>query len=129
MVVKTVYVKRLPPKDTLVRLADAISSCSPEEIQKPNPQPDLHYFEMYWYTPAVGGVQKNILRLLFPSYRDAVEEHNKMFNRLFGKTEGWIDEYYVPGFKAIHKECLISKENRKNLELWKSKYDQNMRKY
>ena len=126
IVVKTVYVKRLPPKDAIVHLRDAISSCSPEELKKPNPQPDLHYFELYWYTRTVGGVKKNILRLLYPTYKMAVAECNAMFKRLFGSTQDWIDEYYEPRFEAINKEIKISKENRKNLERWKAKYDQGL---
>lgn len=127
IVVKTVYVKRLPPKNAMVHLQDAISSCSPEEIRKPHPSPDLHYFEMYWYSPAVGGVQKNVLRLLYPTYRMAVEEHDKMFNRLFGNTKDWVDDYYTPQFKEIEKEILISRENRRILEMWKAKYDKGLR--
>ena len=128
IVVKTVYVKRLPPKKTLVRLAPAISSCSPEEIKRPNPSPDLHYFELYWYTQAVGGAQKNILRLLYPTYKMAVEEYEKMYQRLFGNTNDWIDDYYEPQIKAIQKEIKISKENRKVLEEWKAKYEQRCKK-
>lgn len=127
IVVKTVYVKRLPPKNAMVHLQDAISSCSPEEIKKPHPSPDLHYFEMYWYSPAVGGVQKNVLRLLYPTYRMAVEEHDKMFDRLFGNTKDWVDDYYTPQFKEIQKEILISRENRRILEAWKAKYDKGLR--
>lgn len=127
IVSKTVYVNRLPPKDATVHLLEAISSCSPEEIKKPNPTPDLHYFEMYWFSKGVGGVQKNILRLLFPTYRDAVEQREAMFQRLFGATPGWIDDYYTPGFKAIQQEIKISRENRINLEKWKAKYDKSMR--
>lgn len=127
IVVKTVYVKRLPPKNAMVHLQDAISSCSPEEIRKPHPSPDLHYFEMYWYSPAVGGVQKNVLRLLYPTYRMAVEEHDKMFDRLFGNTKDWVDDYYTPQFKEIEKEILISRENRRILEMWKAKYDKGLR--
>lgn len=126
MIVKTEYVKRLPPKNAIVYLLDAISSCSPEEIKKPNPSPDLHYFEMYWYTPAFGGVKKNVLRLLFPSYKDAVEQHNIMYQKLFGNTDGWVDEYYEPQFKAIQKEIKISRENRKILEEWKAKYGERL---
>lgn len=124
LVVKTVYVKRLPPKNATVHLRNAISSCSPEEIKKPNPKPDLHYFEIYWHTPSFGGVQRNILRLLFPTYKDAVEQYEIMHQKLFGKTEDWVDEYYEEGLKGIQKELKISKENRKILEEWKEKYDQ-----
>lgn len=123
IVVKTVYAKRLPPKNTPVHLVPAVSSCSPEEIKKPNPKPDLHYFEMVWYSKAYGGVQKNILRLLYPTYKMAVEEYEAMFQRLFGKTEGWVDDYYEPQLAAMKQEILISKENRKVLEKWKQKYD------
>ena len=123
MVVRTVYVKRLPPKNATIHLVDAISSCSPEEIKRPNPKPDLHYFEMYWYTPAVGGVQKNVLRLLFPTYKDAVQQHEIMYQQLFGNTDGWIDEYYNEGIKSIQKEIKISRENRKILERWSAKYE------
>lgn len=126
IVVKTVYVKRLPPKNATVHLLSACSSCSPEELKRPNPKPDLHYFEICWYTQAVGGAQKNVLRLLFPNYRMAVEEHDAMHERLFGKTQDWIDPYYEPQFKAIQKEILISKENRETLKKWKEKYDQYM---
>lgn len=124
VVVKTVYVKRLPPKNANIHLLSACSSCSPEEIKKPNPKPDLHYFEIYWYTKAVGGVQKNILRLLYPTYQMAVEEHDAMFDRLFGNTDGWIDDYYEPQFKEMQKEIKICKENREILERWKAKYEQ-----
>lgn len=124
IVVKTVYVKRLPPKNAIVHLNSAISSCSPEEIKKPNPRPDLHYFEMYWFTQAVGGVQKNILRLLYPTYKMACEEYENMHQKLFGNTDGWIDEYYDSQFKETQKELLISRENRRILELWKAKYEQ-----
>lgn len=124
IVVRTVYVKRMPPKNAIVHLNTAISSCSPEEIKKPNPKPDLHYFEMYWFSQAVGGVQKNVLRFLYPTYKMACEEYEIMQQRLFGKTEGWIDEYYEPQFKEIQKEIMISKENRKILEEWKAKYEQ-----
>ena len=124
IVVKTVYAKRLPPKNANVHLTPAVSSCSAEEIKKPNPTPDLHYFEMYWYTKAVGGVQKNILRLLYPNYKMAVEEYEMMLLRLFGKTEGWIDGYYEPQFKEMQKEIKICKENREKLERWKAKYEQ-----
>jgi hypothetical protein len=79
---------------------------------------------MYWYTKAVGGAQKNILRLLFPSYKMAVEEYEIMHQRLFGNTDGWIDDYYEPQFKEIQKEIKICKENRETLERWKQKYDQ-----
>lgn len=123
IVVKTVYAKRLPPKNANVHLTPAVSSCSAEEIKKPNPTPDLHYFEMYWYTKAVGGVQKNILRLLYPNYKMAVEEYETMHQRLFGKTEGWVDDYYEPYLTAMKQEILISKENRIALEKWKQKYD------
>ena len=123
MVVKTEYVKRLPPKNTTIHLLDAISSCSPEEIKKPNPKPDLHYFEIYWYTPTFGGLKKNILRMLFPSYKDAVEQHDVMYKKLFGNTDGWVDEYYEPQFKEIQKEIKISRENRQILEKWKAKYE------
>ena len=123
MVVKTVYVKRLPPKNTTVHLLNAISSCSPEEIKKPNPKPDLHYFEMYWYTPSFGGVQKNVLRLLFPTYKDAVEQHDIMYKKMFGNTDGWVDKYYEEGLKNLKKELKISKENRQTLEKWKAKYE------
>ena len=126
IVVRTVYVKKLPPKNTIVHLQNAISSCSPEEIKKPNPQPDLHYFEMYWYTPAVGGVQKNILRLLYPTYKMAVEEHDVMYQKLFGNTDGWVDEYYESQFKEMKKEIKISKENRQVLEKWRAKYEQGL---
>lgn len=124
IVVKTVYAKRLPPKNANVHLTPAVSSCSAEEIKKPNPTPDLHYFEMYWYTKAVGGAQKNILRLLYPSYKMAVEEYEIMHQRLFGKTDDWIDDYYEPQFKEMQKEIKICKENRETLERWKQKYDQ-----
>ena len=123
MVVKTEYVKRLPPKNATVHLLDAVSSCSPEEIKRPNPKPDLHYFEMYWYTAAFGGVKKNVLRLLFPTYKDAVEQHNIMYQQLFGNTKDWIDDFYEPKFRAIEKEIKISRENRKILEKWKAKYE------
>jgi len=126
MVVRTVYVKRLPPKNATVHLLDAISSCSPEEIKRPNPTPDLHYFEIYWYTPMVGGVQKNILRLLFPTYKIAQQQHDIMYQKLFGNTEGWCDSYYKEGLKAVQKELKISRENRKTLEKWKDKYDQGL---
>lgn len=128
IVVKTVYVKRLPPKNAIVHINSAISSCSPEEIKRPNPSPDLHYFELYWYTKVFGGAQKNILRLLYPTYQMAVEEHEKMYQRLFGNTEGWVDAYYDPQFKAIQKEIKISKENRKILEEWKAKYEKGCKK-
>ena len=124
IVVKTVYVKRLPPKNAAVHLVSACSSCSPEEIKKEHPTPDLHYFEIYWYTKAVGGAQKNVLRLLYPTYQMAVEEHDAMFARLFGKTEGWVDDYYEPYLTAMKQEILISKENRVALEKWKQKYEQ-----
>lgn len=124
IVVRTVYVKRLPPKNAIVRLTPAISSCSPEEIKKPNPKPDLHYFEMYWYSPAVGGVQKNILRLLYPTYKMASEEYDIMHNKLFGNTKDWIDDWYEPQFKEMQKEIMISRENRRILEEWKAKYEQ-----
>ena len=124
IVVKTVYAKRLPPKNANVHLTPAVSSCSAEEIKKQNPTPDLHYFEMYWYTKAVGGAQKNILRLLYPSYKMAVEEYEIMHQRLFGKTDDWIDDYYEPQFKEMQKEIKICKENRETLERWKQKYDQ-----
>ena len=124
VVVKTVYVKRLPPKNATVRLLSAISSCSPEEIKKPNPKPDLHYFEMYWYTPSFGGVQKNVLRLLFPTYKIAQEQHDIMFNKLFGNTVDWCDDYYQMRQDELKKELKISKENRKIMEDWKKKYDQ-----
>ena len=127
IVVRTVYVKKLPPKNTVIHLQSAISSCSPEEIKKPNPKPDLHYFEMYWYTPAVGGVQKNILRLLYPTYKMAVEEHDIMYKKLFGNTEGWVDEYYESQSKTTKKEIKISKENRLTLQKWKDKYEQGLR--
>ena len=126
IVVRTVYVKKLPPKNTIVHLQNAISSCSPEEIKKPNPQPDLHYFEMYWYTPAVGGVQKNILRLLYPTYKMAVEEHDVMYQKLYGNTDGWVDEYYESQLKETKKEIKISKENRQVLEKWRTKYEQGL---
>ena len=124
IVVKTVYAKRLPPKNANVHLTPAVSSCSAEEIKKPNPTPDLHYFEMYWYTKAVGGAQKNILRLLYPSYKMAVEEYEMMHQRLFGKTADWIDDYYESQFKEMQKEIKICKENREILERWKAKYEQ-----
>lgn len=124
IVVKTVYAKRLPPKNANVHLIPAVSSCSAEEIKKPNPTPDLHYFEMYWYTKAVGGVQKNILRLLYPNYKMAVEEYEMMHQRLFGNTDDWVDDYYEPQFKEMQKEIKICKENRETLERWKQKYDQ-----
>lgn len=124
IVVRTVYVKRLPPKNAIVHIDSAISSCSPEEIKRPNPKPDLHYFELYWYTKGVGGAQKNILRLLYPTYKMACEEHDIMYKKLFGNTENWIDDYYDPQFKAIQKEIKISKENRKILEGWKEQYEQ-----
>lgn len=127
IVVRTVYVKKLPPKNTVIHLQSAISSCSPEEIKKPNPKPDLHYFEMYWYTQAVGGVQKNVLRLLYPTYKMAVEEHDAMYRRLFGNTEEWVDEYYESQLKAIKNEIKISKENRLTLQKWKEKYEQGLR--
>ena len=123
LVVKTVYVKRLPPKNALVHLSSAISSCSPEEIRKPNPKPDLHYFEMYWYSKAFGGAQKNVLRLLYPSYKMACEEYENMWQRLFGKTEEWVDAYYAPQLSEMQKEIKISKENRLTLEKWKQQYD------
>lgn len=126
VVVKTVYVKRLPPKNANVHLLDAISSCSPEEIKKPNPKPDLHYFEMYWYTPTFGGVKKNVLRLLFPTYKDAQKQHDILFQKLFGNTPGWINEYYEEGLEAMKQELKISAENRKILELWREKYDQGL---
>lgn len=124
IVVKTVYAKRLPPKNVNVHLTPAVSSCSAEEIKKPNPTPDLHYFEMYWYTKAVGGAQKNILRLLYPSYKMAVEEYEIMHQRLFGNTDDWVDDYYEPQFKEMQKEIKICKENREILERWKAKYEQ-----
>lgn len=124
IVVRTVYVKRLPPKNAIVHINSAISSCSPEEIKRPNPKPDLHYFELYWYTKGFGGIQKNILRLLYPTYKMACEEHDIMYKKLFGNTENWIDDYYAPQLKAIQKEIKISKENRKILEEWKEKYEQ-----
>ena len=124
IVVKTVYAKRLPPKNANVHLTPAVSSCSAEEIKKPNPTPDLHYFEMYWYTKAVGGVQKNILRLLYPNYKMAVEEYEMMHQRLFGNTNDWIDDYYESQFKEMQKEIKICKENREILERWKAKYEQ-----
>ena len=124
IVVKTVYAKRLPPKNANVHLTPALSSCSAEEIKKPNPTPDLHYFEMYWYTKAVGGVQKNILRLLYPNYKMAVEEYEMMHQRLFGNTDDWIDDYYESQFKEMQKEIKICKENREILERWKAKYEQ-----
>lgn len=126
VVVKTVYVKRLPPKNANVHLLDAISSCSPEEIKKPNPKPDLHYFEMYWYTPTFGGVKKNVLRLLFPTYKDAQKQHDILFQKLFGNTPGWINEYYEEGLEAMKQELKISAENRKILEMWREKYDQGL---
>lgn len=127
IVVKTVYVKRLPPKNAIIHLVSACSSCSPTEIKKENPKPDLHYFEMVWYSKAVGGVQKNILRLLYPTYKMAVEEHDKMQQRLFGRTEDWVDEWYEPQMEAIKKEIQISKENRKILEEWKAKYERGIK--
>ena len=127
IVVKTVYVKRLPPKNAIIHLVSACSSCSPAEIKKENPKPDLHYFEMVWYSKAVGGVQKNILRLLYPTYKMAVEEHDKMQQRLFGRTEDWVDEWYEPQMEAIKKEIQISKENRKILEEWKTKYERGIK--
>ena len=127
IVVKTVYVKKLPPKNTVVHLRPAISSCSPEEIKKQNPSPDLHYFELYWNSPAVGGVQQNVLRFLYPTYKMAVEEHDKMFDKLFGNTDGWIDKYYESQLKSLKKEFEISRENRKTLEKWKAKYDTSLR--
>ena len=127
IVVRTVFVKRLPPKNAVIHLNSAISSCSPEEIKKPNPKPDLHYFEMYWFTQAVGGVQKNVLRLLYPTYKMAVEEHDSMYRKLFGNTNGFVDEYYESQLKELQKEIKISKENRKTLERWKAKYDQGVK--
>ena len=124
IVVKTVYAKRLPPKNANVHLTPAVSSCSAEEIKKPNPTPDLHYFEMYWYTKAVGGVQKNILRSLYRNYKMAVEEYEMMHQRLFGNTDDWIDDYYESQFKEMQKEIKICKENREILERWKAKYEQ-----
>lgn len=126
VVVKTVYVKRLPPKNANIHLMDAISSCSPEEIKKPNPKPDLHYFEMYWYSPTFGGVKKNVLRLLFPSYKDAQKQHDILFQKLFGNTRDWIDEYYEEGLEAMKQELKISAENRNIIEEWKAKYDQGL---
>lgn len=126
IVVKTVYVKRLPPKNAIVHLNSAVSSCSPEEIKRPNPSPDLHYFELYWFTKAFGGAQKNVLRLLYPNYKMAVEEHDKMCQRLFGNTADWVDNYYADGLKSIQNELKISKENRKILEEWKAKYDKGL---
>ena len=123
IVVRTVYVKKLPPKNSIVHLNPAISSCSPEEIKRPNPRPDLHYFELYWYTQAVGGAQKNILRMLYPTYKMAVEEHDALQQKLFGNTEGWIDEYYDEQLKEIKKELKISKENRLTIQKWKDKYE------
>lgn len=123
MIVKTVYVNKLPPKNTIVHLLDAISSCSPEEIKKPHPEPDLHYFEMYWYTPVFGGVKKNVLRLLFPTYKDAVEQREIMFQKLYGGTKDWVDDYYNRQFKTLQKELKISRENREMLKKWKLKYD------
>lgn len=128
IVVKTVYVKRLPPKNAIVHINSAVSSCSPEEIKRANPSPDLHYFELYWYTKAFGGAQKNVLRMLYPNYKMAVEEHDRMFQRLFGNTNDWVDDYYEPQFKALQKEIKISKENRKILEDWKAKYDTYLKK-
>lgn len=127
VIVKTVYVKRMPPKNAIVHLRPAISSCSPEEIKKTNPQPDLHYFEMYWYTPAVGGVQQNILRLLYPTYQMACQEYDKMFEKLFGKTDEWIDEYYDEQLKGLKTEFKISRENRHQLNIWKEKYEKELR--
>ena len=128
IVVKTVYVKRLPPKNALVHLNSAVSSCSPEEIKKPNPKPDLHYFEMYWFTKAFGGAQKNVLRLLYPTYKMACEEYEAIHDRLFGNTKGWIDDYYEPQMREMQKEILISRENRAVLEAWKAKYEQGNKK-
>lgn len=119
IVVRTVYVKRLPPKKTIIHINPAISSCSPEEIKKPNPRPDLHYFEIYWYTQAVGGVQKNVLRLLYPTYKMAVEEHDAMYKKLYGQTENWVDEYYESQLKELRKKIKISKENRLTLQKWR----------
>lgn len=102
--IKTVYVSRFPPKTAIVHLRPAISSCSPEEIKKPNPSPDLHYFEMYWYSKMVGGLQKNVLRLLYPDYQTACEEYEKTFQHMFGNTEGWIDEYYARRLKKRMKQ-------------------------
>lgn len=124
IIVKTVYVKRLPPKKTIIHINPAISSCSPEEIKKPNPKPDLHYFEIYWYSQAVGGVQKNVLRLLYPTYQMAVEEHDAFFDRFFGNTDDWVDDYYEYQLKSLRKELKISKENRLTLQKWKEKYEQ-----
>ena len=124
IVVKTVYAKRLAPKNANVHLTPAVSSCSAEEIKKPNPTPDLHYFEMYWYTKAVGGVQKNILRLLYPNYKMAVEEYEMMHQRLFFFIDDWIDDYNESQLKEMQKEIKICKENREILERWKAKYEQ-----
>lgn len=99
VIVKTVYVKRMPPKSANVHLRPACSSCSPEEIRKPNPTPDLHYFEMYWYTTTFGGIQKNILRLLYPDYKSAAEEYEQTFQRMFGNTQDWVDDYYAERLK------------------------------
>ena len=119
--IETVYVNRLPPKDAVVHLLEAISSCSPEEIKKPNPQPDLHYFEMYWYSKKRGGgVRKNILRLLYPTYHDAVEEREAMFKRLFGCTPDWVDGYYAPQLRSIDRELKISRQNRIALKKWRN---------
>ena len=126
IVVKTVYVKRLPPKNTIIHLNAAISSCSPEEIKKPNPTPDLHYFEMYWFTQAVGGFQKNVLRLLFPTYKMACEEHDVVYKRLYGGTEGWIDEWYDNQITKLKEMLKTAKENKKALQEWDKNYGKNM---
>ena len=126
IVVKTVYVKKLPPKNTIIHLQSAISSCSPEEIKRPNPSPDLHYFEIYWYTKVFGGAQKNILRFLYPTYQMAVEEHDRFFEKMFGNTEDWVDAYYEPQIRSLQKELKISRENRRVLENWRQKYEQSV---
>lgn len=118
VIVKTVYVNKLPPKNTVIHLVNAVSSCSPEEIKKPHPKPDLHYFEMFWYTPAFGGFQKNIIRMLYPSYDIAVEQHDIMQKKLFGNSENWIDSYYEAELKTIKKELKISRDNRIKMKRW-----------
>lgn len=114
-----VYVNKMPPRGVTVRLLEAISSCSPEEIKKPNPVPDMHYFELYWYSKKPGGGwQKNILRLLYPTYRDAVNEREAMFRRLFGGTPDWVDREYESQIKKINSELKVARRNRENLKQW-----------
>ena len=53
----------------------------------------------------------------------AYEEYNSMHDKLFGKTQGWVDDYYESQLKEMEKEIMVSRENRKILEDWKAKYD------